>query len=83
LQTKLILPPRISFVDIKYCVGGRMELSMTDGLSNLLANNAEINQYYSSLPQNVQNAVVCSGEDICSLEDLLTCIKGITGSCQG
>ena len=56
---------------------------MTDGLSNLLANNAEINQYYSSLPQNVQNAVVCSGEDICSLEDLLTCIKGITGSCQG
>lgn len=56
-------------------------IEMANGLSDLLASNAEVNQYFASLPANVQNAVSGSGEDICTLEDLLRCIKGITGSC--
>lgn len=56
-------------------------IEMANGLSDLLASNAEVNQYFESLPANVQNAVSSCGEDICSLEDLLRCIKGITGSC--
>jgi hypothetical protein len=55
---------------------------MNDGLTNLLANNAKISQYYSSLPQNVKDAVVCSAEDIYSTEDLLNCVRDITGNSQ-
>jgi hypothetical protein len=57
-------------------------IRMTDGLTCLLANNAEISQYYSSLPQTVKDAVICSAEDIYSVEDLLKCIQDVTGSCQ-
>lgn len=56
---------------------------MTNSLNSLLDNNSEIKQYFRSLPQNVQDAVSCDGEDICSLEDLLHCIKQITGNVQG
>lgn len=56
---------------------------MTDGLTSLLEHNSEIQQYYSSLPENVKNAVACYSEDICSLDDLLKCIRGITGNYQG
>ncbi len=54
---------------------------MANGLNDLLASNSDVSQYFSTLPQNVQNAVNCCGEDICSLEDLLRIIKGCSGSC--
>lgn len=54
---------------------------MANNLNDLLASNAEVNQYFSSLPANVQNAVSGCGEEISTLEDLLRCIKGITGTC--
>lgn len=54
---------------------------MAENLNDLLQNNAEVSQYYSSLPANVQSAVSSCGQEICSLEDLLRCIKGITGTC--
>ncbi|HEX3037631.1 MAG TPA: hypothetical protein VHO94_01385 [Oscillospiraceae bacterium] len=56
---------------------------MTDGLTCLLTNNAEISQYYSSLPQSIKDAVVCSAEDIYSVEDLLRCVQDIKGTGQG
>lgn len=55
---------------------------MTDGLTSLLEHNSEIQQYYSALPENVKNAVAYYSEDICSLDDLLKCIRGITGNYQ-
>ncbi len=54
---------------------------MTNGLNELLANNSEISQYYSSLPQSVKSEVNSCGQDICSLDDLLRIIKQCTGSC--
>lgn len=54
---------------------------MANGLSDLLASNTDVNQYFASLPANVQNAVSSCGEDICTLEDLLRCIKGVCGTC--
>ena len=54
---------------------------MANSLTDLLASNSEVNQYFQSLPESVQNAVSGCGEEICTLEDLLRCIKGITGSC--
>jgi hypothetical protein len=55
---------------------------MKNGLNELLANNSEIDQYYSSLPANVKSAVNSCGEDICSLEDLLRIIKQCSsGTC--
>lgn len=54
---------------------------MANGLNDLLENNQEVSRYFSSLPASVQNAVSGSGQDICSLEDLLRYVKSITGSC--
>ncbi|NLJ32170.1 MAG: hypothetical protein GX424_11305 [Clostridiales bacterium] len=54
---------------------------MANGLNDLLENNQEVNRYFSSLPANVKNAVSGSGQDICSLEDLLRCVRNLTGSC--
>lgn len=54
---------------------------MTNGLADLLENNSEVNRYFQSLPENVQNAVSDSGEQICSLEDLLRCVKDQIGTC--
>jgi hypothetical protein len=54
---------------------------MAQNLNDLLQNNSEVSEYFSSLPANVQNECTISSGDICSLEDLLRCIKGITGSC--
>ena len=53
---------------------------MTNGLNELLANNAEISQYYSSLPQSVKNEVSSCGLDITSLEELLKIIQQCQGS---
>jgi hypothetical protein len=54
---------------------------MASNLNDLLQNNSEVSQYFSSLPANVQNACTINGQEISSLEDLLRCIKSITGSC--
>ena len=54
---------------------------MADNLDELLQNNSEVSQYFSQLPTSVQNECTSNGGDICSLEDLLRCVKGITGSC--
>lgn len=54
---------------------------MANGLSELLANNTEISQYYSSLPQSVKSEVSSCGQDICSLDDLLRIVKECMGSC--
>lgn len=54
---------------------------MADGLNDLLENDQEVSRYYSLLPGNVQNAVSGCGEQICSLEDLMRCIKNFTGTC--
>lgn len=56
-------------------------IQMANGLNDLLENNQEVSRYFSSLPASVQNAVSGSGQDICSLEDLLRYVKSITGSC--
>jgi len=56
-------------------------IDMANGLNDLLENNSEVNQYFSSLPNNVQSAVLGCGEQICSLEDLLRSVKNFMGSC--
>ncbi|MDF2631840.1 MAG: hypothetical protein K0Q85_436 [Caproiciproducens sp.] len=53
---------------------------MTNGLNELLANNSEISQYYSSLPQSVKNEVSSCGQEIFSLDDLLRIIKQCSGT---
>lgn len=54
---------------------------MAQGLQDLLTSNKDISQYFLSLPTNVQNAVTGSGEEICTLEDLLRLIQSISGTC--
>jgi hypothetical protein len=54
---------------------------LTNSLADLLENNSEVNQYFESLPSNVQDAVAGCGDQICSLEDLLRCVKDIMGTC--
>lgn len=53
---------------------------MTKGFNELLANNSEISQYYSSLPEHIKSAVNSCDQDICSLDDLLRIIKQCGGS---
>jgi hypothetical protein len=56
---------------------------MANGLNELLANNSEISRYYSSLPENVKNAVNSCGVDISSLEELLKLIQKCSGGSCG
>ncbi len=54
---------------------------MANNLTEFLASNTEISQYFLSLPIDVQNAVSGCGEEISSLEDLLRIIQSVSGTC--
>ena len=43
----------------------------------------DMQQYFNSLPQNVQESIIQSGAKINSLQDLKTVAEGFTGNAQG
>ena len=43
----------------------------------------DMQQYFNSLPQNVQESIIQSGAKINSLQDLKAVAEGFTGNAQG
>lgn len=54
---------------------------MPEKLVSLLKNSKEAGRYFSSLPAGVQNAVSGCGQEISTVEDLVRCVKSLTGVC--